>query len=66
MKAGAPIIGKAFEPNEKGYTVAQLHALYSQNTTVLRGWELNPLPSDYAPSYITVRVGLYHHHIHIK
>lgn len=26
MKTGAPIIGKTFEPTEKGYKVAQLHA----------------------------------------
>ncbi len=44
MKAGAPIIGKAFEPNEKGYTVAQLHALYSQNPAVLRGLDSNQRP----------------------
>jgi len=50
MKADAPIIGKAFEPSENGYTVAQLHALYSQNTTVLRGqeshlvWKIMSLP----------------------
>lgn len=41
MKEGAPIIGKAFEPTEKGYTTDQLHALYASNPIVLRGVDSN-------------------------
>lgn len=37
MKDKAPIIGKPFEPNEKGYTKAQLEHLYSTNPAVSMG-----------------------------
>lgn len=40
-KQEAPIIGKAFEPTEGGYTEAQLHALYASNPIVLRGVDSN-------------------------
>ncbi len=37
MKEKAPFIGKSFEPNEKGYTKAQLEQLYSSSLALSMG-----------------------------
>lgn len=42
IKEEAPIVGKRFETNEKGFTKTKLEALYASNPAVLRGWDSNP------------------------
>ena len=44
-----PKVSRQVELTKKGPTKAQLDYFYSHNTTVLRGWESNPLPQDYEP-----------------